>query len=124
MGDIIIIAVVAVGLFFAARSMRKRVKSGCCGGSVPKAPRKTLDGEKIGEKIITIEGMHCENCKNSVERQINRIDGAAAKVDLKKNIAVVSLSRAVEDAELARAVEQAGFQVVKIEGDVGSCSSI
>ena len=115
MGNVIILAVVAVGLFFAVRGMIKRGKNGCCGGSVPKVPEKKLEGEKIGEKIVTIEGMHCENCKNSVERQLNRIEGAAAKVNLKKNIAVVSMSRMVEDEELIRAVERADFKVVKIE---------
>ena len=115
MGDIIIVLIVAVGLFFGVREALKRSRNGCCGGSMPKAPQKELEGEKVGEKIVTIEGMHCENCKNSVERQINRIDGAVAKVDLKKNIARVSLSRMVEDEELIRAVERADFKVVKIE---------
>ena len=115
MGDIIIVLIVAVGLFFGVREALKRRRNGCCGGSVPKAPQKELEGEKVGEKIVTIEGMHCENCKNSVERQINRIDGAVAKVDLKKNVARVSMSRMVEDEELVRAVERADFKVVKIE---------
>ena len=115
MGDIIIILVVAVGLVFGVRGLVKRSKHGCCGGSVPKAPKKELEGAVVGEKIVTIEGMHCENCKNSVERQIDRIDGAAAKVDLKQNIARVSMSRVVEDEELIRAVERADFKVVKIE---------
>lgn len=115
MGDLIIILVVAAGLVFGVRGLMKRSKNGCCGGSVPKAPKKELKGAVVGEKIVTIEGMHCENCKNSVERQINRIDGAVAKVDLKKKTAHVFLSRMVEDEELIRAVERADFKVVKIE---------
>ncbi len=115
MGDFIIILVVAAALFFAVRGMIRRGKNGCCGGSVPKTPPKKLEGEKIGEKIVIIEGMHCENCKNSVERQINRIDGASAKVDLKKNRAVVSMSRMIGDDELIRAVERADFKVVEIQ---------
>lgn len=114
MGDIIIVLVVAAALVFAVRGMIRRGKNGCCGGSVPKVPEKKLEGPKIGEKIVTIEGMHCENCKNSVERQINRIDGAAAKVNLKKNQAVVSMSRQVSDEELIQAVERADFKVVSI----------
>ncbi len=114
MGDIIIILVVAAALIFAARGVIRRGKNGCCGGSVPKTPEKKLEGAKIGEKIIAIDGMHCENCKNRVERQINRIDGASAKVNLKKNIAVVSMSRPVSDEELTQAVERADFKVVSI----------
>lgn len=115
MGDIIIVAIVAAAMLFAVRGVVSRSKRGCCGGAVPKVPEKKLDGEKIGEKVVTIEGMYCENCKNSVERQINRIDGAAAKVNLKKNIAVVSMDRLVDDEELIQAVERAYFKVTQIE---------
>ncbi len=113
-GDILILLIVAAGLFFAVRGMVRREKHGCCGGSVPKALKKKLGAPEVGRKIITIEGMHCENCKNSVERQLNRIDGAVAKVDLKKNIAVVSMSRPIGDEELTAAVERADFKVTDI----------
>jgi copper chaperone CopZ len=59
--------------------------------------------------------MHCENCKNRVERAINRIDGAAAKVDLKRKTAVVSLDRDVSDEEIRKAVEELDYKVVMIE---------
>lgn len=114
MGDIIIILVVAVALILAVRGMISRGKNGCCGGSVPKTPKKSLSEPVLGEKIVAIDGMHCENCKNSVERQINRIDGAAAKVNLKKNVAVVSMSRQIPDEELIQAVERAGFKAVSV----------
>lgn len=114
MGDIIIILIVAAALALAVRGVVSRTRNGCCGGSVPKAPAKKLDGPQVGEKIVAIEGMHCENCKNSVERQINRIEGAAARVDLRKKIAVVSMSRQVSDEELIQAVERADFKVTGI----------
>ena len=78
--------------------------------------RKKLTGEKIAEKIIYIEGMHCDNCKNSVECQINRIDGAVAKVNLKKKLAVVEMDREIAEEELVAAVERADFKVLRIEG--------
>jgi copper chaperone len=77
--------------------------------------KKKLAGEVIATKIIRIEGMHCENCKNTVEKYINQIDGASAQVNLKKNIAVVQLDRPVEDTDLRTAVARAGFTVVGIE---------
>ena len=56
------------------------------GGSAPvKAKRKVLKKPKIGEKVIQIEGMHCDHCKQSVTSELNKIDGVAAKVKLKKN---------------------------------------
>ena len=63
----------------------------------------------------SIEGMHCENCKNTVEKYINQIDGASAQVNLKKNIAVVQLDRPVDDTDLRTAVARAGFTVAGIE---------
>ena len=46
--------------------------------------------------------------------QLNKIDGVAAKVDLKKNRAIVSFDRPVEDETLRLAVEKVGFKVVSI----------
>ena len=59
--------------------------------------------------------MHCENCKNRVERAINRIDGAVGKANLKKNIAVVSFEREVSDEEIRKAVEEQDYKVLSIE---------
>ena len=118
MGDMVIILIVAVGLFFGVRATIKHMKGqgGCCGGGkVPKAAKKTLSGKKMGEKVVSIEGMHCDNCKNSVEKQLNRIDGAVAAVNLRKKTAVVSMSRMVSDEELKAAVEKAGFTVTGIQ---------
>jgi copper chaperone CopZ len=59
--------------------------------------------------------MHCENCKNRVERAINRIDGAVAKVDLKKKIAVVSYDREIAEEDIRKAVEEQDYKVTSIQ---------
>lgn len=59
--------------------------------------------------------MHCKNCVQSVTEAINEIEGASAKVSLKKGQAVVSFDREIDDDALYIAVEGAGFQVVSIE---------
>lgn len=118
MGTAIIIVILVIAVIFALRSSLKHMKGegGCCGGSAaPKAKKKKLEGTKVAEKIIYIEGMHCENCKNSVERELNKIDGVVAKVNLQKNLAVVSMSRMVTEAELQEAVERVDFTVTKIQ---------
>ena len=46
--------------------------------------------------------------------ELNKIDGVAAKVDLKKNRAVVSYDRPVKEEDLRQAVERAGFKVSSI----------
>ncbi len=100
------------------RSSLKHVKGegGCCGGSGDLKPiKKKLEGKKIGEKVISIEGMHCENCTNRVQERINSIDGVSAKMNLRKKTAVVSFDRNISDEALKQAVEQAGYTVVGIE---------
>lgn len=118
MENVIIIIVLCVALFFAIRSSLKHFKGegGCCGGGPDIKPeKKKLENQKIAEKVISIEGMHCDHCKNTVERYINDIEGAVAKVNLRKNIAVVSMDRKISDEELKLAVEKAGFKVINIE---------
>ena len=50
-----------------------------------------------------------------MEKHINEIDGAVAKVNLKKKIAIVSLDREVSEEQLREAVENADFTVTGIE---------
>lgn len=119
MGNIIVIVVIVVIAFFAVRSSMKHFKGegGCCGGggSDEKVEKKVLTGQKLGEKIIHIDGMHCDSCKNSVERQINKIDGASATVNLRKKLAVVEYDRELDDEDLRKAVERLDFKVTGIE---------
>jgi copper chaperone CopZ len=111
---VIVIAIAALALKGSIGHFKG--EGGCCdtGGTIL-PDTKELGGAKIGEKIVRIEGMHCENCKNRVERAINRIDGAVAKVDLKKKTAVVSFDRDISDEEIRRAVEELDYKVITIE---------
>lgn len=118
MGNIIVGLLLAVIVYFAVRGSRKHFKceGGCCGGgSVPKPKKKKLEGAEVARKRVYIEGMHCENCRNQVENGLNQIEGAVAKVDLDKKIAVVSMNRQIEDEELKQAVERGDFKVIRIE---------
>ena len=66
------------------------------------------------KKVIAIEGMSCQHCKMHVEQALNAIDGVSAKVDLKKNEAVVDLSKDVSDQALKDAVDGAGYKAVSV----------
>ncbi|MCD7868059.1 MAG: cation transporter [Clostridiales bacterium] len=117
LANIIVILIVAVILVFAVRESRKhfRGESACCGGSGrAEIPVKKLEGKKIGEKTLRISGMTCDHCVENVTKAINRIDGAAARVSLKKGEAVVSYDREISDAELKKAVEARGYKVEAI----------
>ena len=111
---VLLTAAVAVGIWYTIRHFKG--EGGCCGGgSKPvKAKKKTLKNPKIGEKVIQIEGMHCDHCRQSVTSALNRLDGVAAKVNLDQKRAVVSYDREISDRALTKAVEDAGFHVISI----------
>ncbi|MGN0164079.1 MAG: heavy-metal-associated domain-containing protein [Candidatus Ornithomonoglobus sp.] len=117
MGNIIIIAIIAIIIVIAAVSGFKHFKGegGCCGGGKDVKPeKKKLDGPVIATKVVRIDGMHCGHCKNAVEKRINKIDGAAAVVNLRKNIATVTMDREIDDQAIKNAVTDAGFACVSI----------
>ncbi len=67
-------------------------------------------------KTIRIEGMTCSHCSGRVEMLLNRLDGVSAKVDLDAKTASVDITGDVSDALLKETVENAGYQVVSIDG--------
>jgi copper chaperone CopZ len=119
MGTVIILLIIVVIVAFALKNSLKHLKGegGCCGGGGTGTPEKTkiLENPVIKKKIIHVEGMHCENCKNSIERQINRIDGASCTVNLKKKIAVVSCDREIDEELLCRTIRNLDFKVKEVE---------
>lgn len=115
MTNIIIVAVLAVILFFSLRSTIKhfRGEGGCCGGSTYKAHPKKLNSV-AGKKTFLVDGMSCQHCVNRVMEAVNSIDGVSAVVDLKKGKAVVSYERPVDDELIRGAIEKAGYTVTGI----------
>jgi copper ion binding protein len=71
------------------------------------------------KKIIEIKGMSCGHCQARVEKALNELDGVEAKVELKKNRAVVNLTKDVEDQVLTDAVTEAGYEVVSVNEKKG-----
>lgn len=117
MENIIIVEILVVLFIVGMRATWKHFKGegGCCGGSgKPEViPEKKLS-HVIKTKTVKVDGMSCERCKSWVEKAINGIDGASAKVNLKKHEAVVSMEREVSDDEIRTAVKNAGYRVVDI----------
>lgn len=122
MENVIALAVLAVlvggAVAYLIRAKRSGVKCvGCpAGGSCSggKGKKKKLSGRVIGKKTLSISGMHCAGCAQSVTNSLNGIDGVSARVDLDKGRAVVSMDRRIEDAVLIRAVEKEGFRVESV----------
>ena len=120
MATYIIGSILLVIMFFALKSTVKhfRGEGNCCGGGdVPAPPRKKLNAPKVAEKMVSIEGMHCQNCQRHVETLLNCIDGVSAKADYSKNIAILSMSRIVADEEIYNALAGSEFRVVGIHAE-------
>ena len=116
MGDYIIVGILSVIIVVAIFRAKKHFKGGgCCGsGSNTIRDKKALTAPKIGEKVMTIEGMSCENCEIRVENALNRLDGVACKLSRKKKSALVSYSEEVSDEQLKATVEKLGYKVTGI----------
>ena len=112
MGDIVIVALLLIIIAIAIVPTIKHFKGqgGCCGGGSYKPKKKKLE-HVIEKKEFYIEGRHCENCSNRVMEKINDIPGVSAEVKLKKNIAIVSYARKVDDAVIIGKIEEAGYSV-------------
>ncbi|MBR1740723.1 MAG: heavy-metal-associated domain-containing protein [Lachnospiraceae bacterium] len=114
----IMVLILLIIIALAVRSSLKHLKGegGCCGGGGElKAEKKKLEGKQVMRLQLTIEGMHCENCKNRIERAINDMDGAVAKVNLKKNSAVISMDREIAQEEFVKRIEDLDFQVKDVK---------
>ncbi len=112
MTDIIIIAVVVVIAAIGIRSTIKHFKGqdGCCGGGDYK-PRKKKLKNILYTKTFTVDGMHCDHCKNRVEEVVNDMEGIAGKVDLKKGELTVSYAEPIDDERIVARIEKAGYTV-------------
>ena len=116
MENYIIVGILLVILMVAIFRIKKHFKGGgCCGsGSNTIRDKKNLTAPKLGEKVMTIEGMSCENCEIRVENALNRLENVACKVSWKKRTAVVSYSAEVSNELLKATVEKMGYQVTNI----------
>lgn len=108
---ILIIAVV-IGVIYTVKHFKG--ESSCCGGGSSVKEKKKKLKNVIARKIVTIEGMTCDHCKNRVERVLNEMDGVAGKVNLGKKQAIVSMEKEMADDAIRAVIEKAGYTVVEI----------
>lgn len=116
MTNFIIIAILAVILYFALRSSLKhfRGEGDCCGGGTYKARRKKLKSV-TDKKTVVVEGMSCQHCVNRVMEAINSIEGASALVKLKKGLVIVSMEYPISNEIIKNSIEKAGYTVTEIK---------
>ena len=60
----------------------------------------------------TVSGMTCGHCVDAVTAEVTKIDGVTdVGVDLATGLVTVASERAIDDAELTAAVDEAGYMV-------------
>lgn len=116
MGNVIILAILLVMVVLAVNSGRKHFKGsgGCCGGGGEERPHKKLEEPAVGQRVLSVEGMHCESCQARIEKAIDRLDGVVCKTNLHTKTATVTFSQPVSDDTLKEIVEKLGYQVTEI----------
>ncbi|HYH24918.1 MAG TPA: cation transporter [Blastococcus sp.] len=66
----------------------------------------------IGSTTFTVTGMTCEHCRQAVTAEITAVDGVqTAAVDLATGLVTVTADRPVDRADIAAAVDEAGYRV-------------
>lgn len=114
MQNYVILGLVLILVVVALLHAKKHFQGGgCCGSDSGDAihEHKQLREPKIGEKVLIVEGMRCENCAVRVENALNHLSGCACEVQLKKKTATVAFSAPVSDALLKETVEKLGYTV-------------
>jgi copper chaperone len=67
-------------------------------------------------KKLIIEGMSCQHCVKHVADALQELSGVkSVKVDLESKHALIELEAEVIDEEFIAALEEAGYELVKIE---------
>ena len=67
-------------------------------------------------KVIIVEGMNCGHCVKHVKEALEELDGVTnVDVNLNSKTAIIEASYDVNDENIKSAIDDAGYEVIKIE---------
>ncbi len=67
----------------------------------------------MSSTVVTVTGMTCGHCAAAVTEEVSKLDGVTGvDVDLASGAVTVASSTPVDQAALAAAVDEAGYEVV------------
>lgn len=119
--NIIVLAVIAVGMFFGLRRIVASThgKSCCSDGTSNKKTKKTVVADTDESHYpycdeLLIGGMSCDGCAQNVENAINALDGVWATVTYANHTARVRSKRPIDRGVLETAVRDAGYYVMTL----------
>lgn len=70
------------------------------------------------KKVITIEGMMCEHCKEKVEKSLLKLDSITkVKVSLKDKTATIYSSVSIPDEDIIDTINKLDYKVTSIKKD-------
>lgn len=67
------------------------------------------------KKLVSIEGMSCNHCVHHVTEALEELGAKDINVSLEKKSAEFQSNESITDEKIKLAVEDAGYDVVKIE---------
>lgn len=77
--------------------------------------KNVVNKEEMKMYTMKIEGMMCPHCQAAVTKALNALEGVKAEVNLEKKEAYVEAGANVSKEELAKAVTEAGYEVLSVE---------
>lgn len=77
--------------------------------------KNVMNKEEMNMYTMKIEGMMCPHCQAAVTKALNALEGVKAEVNLEKKEAYVEAGANVSKEELAKAVTEAGYEVLSVE---------
>jgi copper ion binding protein len=67
----------------------------------------------VGSTTVSVRGMTCGHCERAVTEEVGRVEGVRdVVVDLAGGTVTVTVDRPVDRAEIAAAVDEAGYTLV------------
>ncbi len=119
--NIVVLAVIAIGLFFGFRRIAAstRGKSCCSDGASGKKNKRVVvtdtdESHYPYSDELLIGGMSCDGCAQNVENALNALDGVWATVTFADHTARVRSKHPVDREVLEGAVKDAGYYVMKL----------
>lgn len=119
--NIVVLAVIAVGLFFGFRRIAAstRGKSCCSDGAIAKKAKRVAVADTDESHYpycdeLLIGGMSCDGCAQNVENALNALDGVWATVSFADHTARVRSKHPVDREALEGAVKDAGYYIIKL----------
>ena len=119
--NIVVLAVIAIGLFFGFRRIAAstRGKSCCSDGASGKKTKRVAVADTDESHYpycdeLLIGGMSCDGCAQNVENALNALNGVWATVTFADHTARVRSKHPIDREALEAAVKDAGYYVMKL----------